>query len=214
MSPLSSSRQGWEEDRPRLRTSIANRVNALVWELPVPRRVRVFLSQLVYSNPPISSARVGQVLQVLEDAGVQAVLIGGWGIDALSGRQLRSHADLDLFVDETELERATEALGKVGYEPWNHNPEPGPIGELHVFTTAQTLRDRALRVVELHAIDLRKVNAVTGTIDGRRVSCLPAEEQLKAQSLIGKTWLPHQRRKRRRNLAAVQRALHRSSKSS
>jgi lincosamide nucleotidyltransferase A/C/D/E len=214
MSPLSSFRRRREEDRPRLRTSIANRVNALVWELPVPRRVRVFLSQLVYSNPPISSARVGQVLQALEEAEVQTVLIGGWGIDALSGRQLRPHADLDLLVDEAELERATEVLRRVGYEPWNHNPDPGPIGELHVFTTAQTLRDRALRVVELHAIDLSKVNKVPGTIDGRRVSCLSAEEQLKAQSLIGKTWMPQQRLKRRRNVAAVQRALHRSSKSS
>jgi lincosamide nucleotidyltransferase A/C/D/E len=209
---LAGPRKAERDDRPRLRTSIADRINVLVWELPLPRRARVFLSQLVYSNPPISSARVGQVLQALDEAEIPTVLIGGWGIDALTGRQLRPHSDLDLLVDEADLARATEVLRKAGYEPWNHNPDPGPIGELHVFTTAQTLRDQALRVVELHAIDLRKVNSVTGAIDGRHVSCLPAEEQLKAQSLTGKTWMPQQRLKRRRNLAAVRGALHQGSK--
>ena len=33
----------------------------------------------------------------LADAGVRFWLAGGWGVDALAGRQTRSHRDLDVF---------------------------------------------------------------------------------------------------------------------
>lgn len=180
----------------------------MVWRLPVPRRARVLLSQLVYRNPPIPPERVVVTMQALEEAGVRTVLMGGWGIDALVGRQLRSHSDIDLLADESEFERAIEILTQLGYEPWNLDSGPGPIGDLHV-SAAQTLRDGALRVVELHATDLGQVRPTEGTIVGKTVACLTAEHQLQAQQVIGRTWTPQRRLNRERNLAAVQGALQR-----
>lgn len=160
----------------------------------------------MYSNPPICSDRALEAVTALERAGVDTVLIGGWGIDALVGRQLRPHRDVDLLADEGQLEPAISALEKVGFGIWNHDPEPGPIGELPV-ACAVTLRDSALRVVELHAVDLRRVDSVAGEIGGCPVTCLSASHQLQAQREIGRTWTPQRRLNRQRNLAAVQKLL-------
>lgn len=45
-------------------------------------------------------AAVHEVLALLSDAGVEAWIGGGWGVDALVGRQTREHDDLDLAVDK------------------------------------------------------------------------------------------------------------------
>ncbi len=160
----------------------------------------------MYRNPPISSDRVLEVLEALKRQGVETVLIGGWGIDALVGRELRPHRDVDVLADEGQLELAVSALKGIGFELWNHEPEPGPIGKLQVGC-AMTLRDGALRVVELHAVDLLAVDPVEGEVGGRRVSCLSADHQLQAQHEIGRTWTPQRRLNRQRNLAAVQKLL-------
>ncbi|HEX5988980.1 MAG TPA: hypothetical protein VFY75_02040 [Solirubrobacterales bacterium] len=149
-----------------------------------------------------------ETLLALDQAGIAVVVIGGWGIDALIGRQLRSHSDLDLVTDERRFDRAVAALQKLGFAPWNHDPAPGPIGELEI-SSALTLRDRALRVIELHAADLTKLQPARGTIGGNRVACLSADYQLQAQLQMGRTWTPRRRSNRKRNLLAVRGALKR-----
>lgn len=208
MSVTSPSRQEQAEERPRLRTWAADRANALVWRLPVSRRARVLLSQLVYRNPPISVVRVSAALQALDEAGVKTVLMGGWGVDALVGRQLRSHRDLDLLTEETELDRALATLKGLGYEPWNRDTDPAPIGNQSV-SVVQTVRCSSLHVIELHAADLKGMQTAKGTLAGKDVACLTAEQQLKAQQMIEKAWTPRRRLNRQRNLAAVQGALQR-----
>ena len=110
------------------------------------------------------------------------------------------------IADEREIDRAAGALEGLGFEIWNHDPSPGPIGKVPI-ATAQTFRDRALRVVELHAADLRRVDSVAGSIADRAVSCLSADCQLEAQYAMGKTWTRRRRSNQRRNIAAVLSAL-------
>src|SRR3954471_4183868 len=58
------------------------------------------------------AADVHAVLDAL--AGARVWVAGGWGVDALVGRQTREHRDLDLAVDaldESTCERAVAALG-------------------------------------------------------------------------------------------------------
>ena len=200
-------------ERAALRTRVTDRVNAAVWHLPAPHRARVLLSQLVYRNPSICSERVVEAIQALEEASVETVLIGGWGIDALVGEQLRPHADLDLLADQSQLRPAFEALRGLGFEPWNHDPTPGPIGAVQV-SSAQTFRDCALRVVELHAVDLREVEVAKGKIGDLSVSCLSADHQLQAQQQMGRTWTPQRRSNQKRNLAAIAGALRAKSAAS
>jgi lincosamide nucleotidyltransferase A/C/D/E len=200
------------EERAKLKTRAADRLNAVVWRLPVPRRVQVILSQLVYTNPPISRSRALAALQALERAEVRMVAIGGWGVDALVGRQLRPHADLDLLVGTGQLHTAVEVLEELGFDRWHSNDDPGAIGKLHVSTT-EALRDGALRVVELHEADLGDLQTVAGSIAGQPIPCLPAEHQLQAQREMGRTWTRQRRLRQARNVAAVERALRRGCES-
>lgn len=172
--------------------------------------MRVLLSQLTYRNPPIACKRVLDALQALQRADIRTILIGGWGIDALAGRQLRPHADLDLLVAEDRFAAAIAVLKQLGYQPWNRS-EPGPIGDLPRFSAAQSLRDQTLRVIELHAVDLDLYETATGTVGGQPVVCLTAEQQMRAQRLVGRNWTRGQRLKQQSNLAAITFALQQDS---
>src|SRR4051812_50057019 len=55
------------------------------------------------------------VLARLEASGVDVWLEGGWGIDALLGRQTREHDDLDVIVPLDRLAELEEALRGLGY---------------------------------------------------------------------------------------------------
>lgn len=62
-----------------------------------------------------SVAQVVLVCAGLADAGVRFWVVGGWGVDALAGRQTRPHRDLDLLVDADDEAAALEVLGDLGY---------------------------------------------------------------------------------------------------
>ncbi len=193
-----------EDEKPALRTRVTERVNIVVWNLPLPRRAQVLISQLVYHNPPIPAARVVETLTALEAAEVRSVVVGGWGVDALVGRQLRPHRDLDLIVDSAQVDRAGEVLLGLGYESWHADESPEPLGDLEI-SAAEAYRDGALRVVDLHGADLAQLELSEGVIDGEPVTCISAEQQLQAQ--VGKTWTPDRRNQRRINLEAVEAAI-------
>ena len=55
------------------------------------------------------------VLDAVERAGCRVWLEGGWAVDALVGRQLRAHRDLDLDVDVRQEAMAVEALHSLDY---------------------------------------------------------------------------------------------------
>ncbi|GAB3143668.1 hypothetical protein GCM10027258_31120 [Amycolatopsis stemonae] len=58
----------------------------------------------------------GTVLRVLEAVSPAEVwLAGGWGIDALLGRQTREHRDLDLLHRLEQEPEVLEALAALGY---------------------------------------------------------------------------------------------------
>src|SRR5436305_13032130 len=63
----------------------------------------------------MSAAEVLAVLDALAAAGCPAWIGGGWGVDALAGRQTRSHRDLDLAIDAAGETAALAALAARGY---------------------------------------------------------------------------------------------------
>ncbi len=65
-----------------------------------------------------------QILQLLESNDIPVWLVGGWGIDALLGRQTREHKDLDILLLRDDVVRVNEVLIKTGYhlkELWSEN---------------------------------------------------------------------------------------------
>jgi lincosamide nucleotidyltransferase A/C/D/E len=63
----------------------------------------------------------------LEKSGIAIWIDGGWGVDALLGKQTRLHADLDIAIEQKYLKKAVGLLEKQGYQnvphddtcPWN-----------------------------------------------------------------------------------------------
>jgi lincosamide nucleotidyltransferase A/C/D/E len=133
-----------------------------------------------------------EVLDRLAIAGVEIWLDGGWGVDALVGRQTRAHADLDLALARSDLELAATALGEAGFD---HEPaaEPG-------LPARYVMRDPGGRRVDFHPLIFDVAGngwqqpsgsgrawgcyeadglAASGAIDGRPVRCLSAELQMR-----------------------------------
>jgi lincosamide nucleotidyltransferase A/C/D/E len=127
------------------------------------------------------------VLARLGAAGVPVWLDGGWGVDALLGRQTRPHGDADLVLPLDQTERAIMAVAGLGFAVAE---DRRPI--------RLVLRDAAGRQVDVHPVvfdavgdgwqrganpdgsDCRYPAAgfVTGAVAGRPVGCLSAAVQV------------------------------------
>jgi hypothetical protein len=64
---------------------------------------------------PFPAALVLKVVRMCNDAGVAVNVSGGWGIDAIVGRQTRDHRDLDLLVREEQFDAAIAVLVAMGF---------------------------------------------------------------------------------------------------
>jgi lincosamide nucleotidyltransferase A/C/D/E len=130
----------------------------------------------------------GQVLALLDAAGpadLRAWVAGGWGVDALAGRQTRRHYDLDLVIgNETrDMSAARSLLAGQGYRHAHVEHNPGlPMPWRQVWQHADGWSVELLPV-PLGTSPFSEPGAFTeGAIDGRKVPCLSASLQLKLHS--------------------------------
>jgi predicted O-methyltransferase YrrM len=63
----------------------------------------------------VTPGRVLELVRRLRSAGITATLDGGWGVDALLGRETRAHEDLDLVVALGDFARIRDALAPLGF---------------------------------------------------------------------------------------------------
>ncbi|MBW3594803.1 MAG: nucleotidyltransferase family protein [Actinobacteria bacterium] len=75
-----------------------------------------------------------RVLDALEATGIWAALEGGWGVDALLGRQSRLHRDLDIAVEKDDLAQAIQCLERLGFKT-DHDRKPGLPAKLVMVAT-------------------------------------------------------------------------------
>jgi lincosamide nucleotidyltransferase A/C/D/E len=124
------------------------------------------------------------VPDMLDGARVRHWVGGGWGVAALTGRQTREHRDLDLAVDARDLERCWPVLGQLDY-----------AAETDWLPVRMELRAPGARWVDVHPVhfdadghgrqpdldgghfDYPPSAFTTGSIGGRTVPCLSAEQQ-------------------------------------
>lgn len=134
--------------------------------------------------------RVLEILDLLAAAGVEAWLAGGWGVDALLGRQTRRHCDIDLVIgdDDPSYQKVAQILSREGFWFASTQYTPGiPIAWCHIWRHDAGHKVEVLPV-PLHeppfsaggddADGVRQAFA-EGSIDGRSVPCLAAELQLR-----------------------------------
>ena len=153
----------------------------------------------------MEAADVAHLYRTLEAARVRTWVMGGFGVDALLGRETRPHHDVDLLVEVAGLEQLRLSLADAGFvfayiwweevrwvrdEAW-----ASPLEE----PTAFVYRDAHGREVDVHVIRERADGTVEmlwnapyaftteglrgiGTIGGQEVRCLSAELQRQAHT--------------------------------
>jgi lincosamide nucleotidyltransferase A/C/D/E len=92
----------------------------------------------------IDAADASRIIDQLEAAGLVVWLDGGWGVDALVGRQTRPHQDLDLVIASDDLPAAQQTLAAAGFA-YDATAIPGLPGRL-------VLVDGDGRQVDLHPV--------------------------------------------------------------
>ncbi len=133
----------------------------------------------------MDGSEVLRVIAALHETGVTAGISGGWGIDALLGRQTRPHGDVDLGIDATQLDLALSQLIQIGYRVVRDErparvelaAEAGRV-DLHPIdwnddgTGIQTGFEAERFVYPPGSLD------APGTVDGESVRCATPELQL------------------------------------
>lgn len=125
-----------------------------------------------------SAERVLEVLERIPDA----VVDGGWGVDALVGSETRPHDDLDLVVRLADEAAIVETLAVLGYavsvdeRPTRVVVDDGvaPI-DLHLVTRSEFGATQALPGARFFTYVL---DGTLGTIRGTTVRCLSAPMQV------------------------------------
>src|ERR1019366_7462689 len=87
---------------------------------------------------------VVQLLQLFAQNGIDVVVDGGWGVDALLGEQTRPHGDLDIALQHEDVPKICALLEAHGYKDvphvgtWEYNfvmgDEQGHEVDLHSYT--------------------------------------------------------------------------------
>jgi lincosamide nucleotidyltransferase A/C/D/E len=137
----------------------------------------------------MTAAEVHLVLAALAAAECPVWIAGGWGVDALVGRQTRPHRDLDLALTADREAAALEALGVLGYAivtDWRPvRVEVGAPGgrwvDLHPVAFDE-YGDGHQAGLDGGSFSYPKGCFVTGSIDGQPVGCLSVAQQLEFHS--------------------------------
>jgi len=127
----------------------------------------------------MSATEVVSVISLLEDDGIEVYVDGGWGVDALLGRQTRQHGDLDIALPHRFVPQLHELLAAHGY---NQVPREdtrdcnfvlgdahGHLVDVHTYTFDQDGRN-----VFGVAYEPQHLTGL-GTIAGHPVKCIPPD---------------------------------------
>ena len=114
--------------------------------------------------------------------GVEVWITGGWGVDAILGRQTRPHNDIDFFIQKKDTAEFIQMLSSNGYHETKKESEDQQVWcdscdrvvDLHFF---EFVGNGTLRFEnEIYPLDIFNGN---GRIGGITVRCLTAEAQVK-----------------------------------
>jgi len=133
----------------------------------------------------MTAERVLRVLDALRSHGVTASVDGGWGVDALVGRETRPHEDLDLVVALGDADAIQSALRAFGFS----------VAEDHL-PVRLVMRDTSGSQLDFHTVTFDAQGGgvqpqpgggtfryppdgfVRGQIAGHQVPCVSAEVQI------------------------------------
>ena len=135
--------------------------------------------------------RVIKLYKMLSDRGIDIWLDGGWGVDALLGKQTRPHFDLDLIVEEKHVKRLRDLLKDIGFDQiergddshWNFvlANKLGHLIDMHVIVFDEN-KNGAYGPAERGVFYPAEALLGQGDIGGFKVRCLTPEYQIASRS--------------------------------
>jgi lincosamide nucleotidyltransferase A/C/D/E len=138
------------------------------------------------SDAKMSADAVVQLLLLFEQHGIEVVVDGGWGVDALLGEQTRFHGDLDIALEHKDVPKLRALLEARGYKDvlrddtrdcnFVMGDEQGHEVDFHSYTF--DAQGTLVFGVEYPFDSLTG----TGTIQGYAVKCISAEWMVKFHS--------------------------------
>jgi lincosamide nucleotidyltransferase A/C/D/E len=124
-----------------------------------------------------------QLLQLFAELGIEVVVDGGWGVDALLGEQTRSHRDLDIAVQHKDVPKLRALLEAHGYRDVSRGDssdcnfvmgdDQGHEVDFHSYTF--DTHGKLVFGVEYPFSSL----SGTGSIQGYQAKCISAEWMVK-----------------------------------
>jgi len=123
------------------------------------------------------------IVCLFEHNEIELIIDGGWGVDALLGRQTRIHEDLDIAVEHKDIARIRDLLEARGYRDVPRDDtrdcnfvlgdENGHLIDIHSFT----FNERG-EIIFGVPYPFDSLNG-SGTIDGHPVRCITPEWMVK-----------------------------------
>jgi lincosamide nucleotidyltransferase A/C/D/E len=134
----------------------------------------------------MSAEDVIELLRLAEENDIDVYIDGGWGVDALLGRQTRPHEDVDIAVQHTDVPALRRLLEAQGYRE---------LRSVYAKDFNFVLSDTQGRKIDVHSYIFDQqgnhvygvaypIDSLTGTgmIDGYIVKCISAEWAVKFHS--------------------------------
>lgn len=122
--------------------------------------------------------------KTMSDVGVEVWIDGGWGVDALLGKQTRQHKDLDIAIEEKHVALLRDVLLVRGFRevrledarPWNFvlGDETGKEIDVHVIVLDDT-GNGVYGPPEKGEMYPAAFLTGSGIIDGQKVRCISPE---------------------------------------
>jgi len=145
----------------------------------LPKNKREFLQAENSRSPVMMAEDVVGVIALLEQHDIEVYVDGGWGVDALLGRQTRKHEDLDIALPHKYVPQLRELLCAVGYKdmPWDNTrdcnfvmgDDQWRLVDVHTFTFDENGNN-------IYGVAYEPQHLVgTGSINGYPVKCPPPE---------------------------------------
>ena len=133
----------------------------------------------------VTLAMLFSVLDLIDSLQITYWLDGGWGVDALVGKETRPHRDVDIDFDADETEKLIAALKAEGYEVttyWMpvrmelHHPKIGYI-DIHPFVLND---DGTSKQADLDGgwYEFEADYFGETVLSGRKISCISPKGQM------------------------------------
>jgi lincosamide nucleotidyltransferase A/C/D/E len=141
-----------------------------------------------YPNWIMNANKVVELYDVFLENGIRIWFDGGWGVDALLGRQTRAHADVDIVIQQKDIPKMRRILESRDYHDQPRNDTSG---------WNFVLGDDKGHDIDVHVIvfddngngqygppekgEMYPAASLTGegTINGHEVNCISAEYLVK-----------------------------------